>query len=255
MSNELIAPENLGLQVGQGFIKFSNYEKIMNEAVDFLADIKTVSVSTDNISQSKKGVAEIRKRFNLLEDERKAIKKAMLEPYLTFEIQVKEIGKVITEADNFVRNQIRALEEIERNDKKTSVEALFKVRIEQYDFKDLFTFDDFLKPQHLNKTVSINKVEEELVDWLTAIENDLTAIQALPNSVEVLVEYKQTKSLSASIQIVNCRYERAKKAQTAVQNTPFESVKTVASFELYATADVDKVEAFMNKQNIKYIRK
>ena len=38
-------------------------------------------------------------------------------------------------------------------------------------------FADFIKPQHLNKSYSMNKVENELVDWLEKLKE--TWIQSI----------------------------------------------------------------------------
>src|SRR5699024_12332068 len=65
-------------------------------------------------------------------DRRISIKKEMLQPYNTFESQVKDIVSIVKQADNVVRSQVKEIEERDREAKRQELEALFNKRSEEH---------------------------------------------------------------------------------------------------------------------------
>jgi hypothetical protein len=191
-----------------GKIDFPDYLPLKQQALELAENIAAVQVDQENIKQSKKLLAEVNKRLKELEDRRIAIKKLMLEPYSGFEAQVKEIVQIVKEADEIVRQQVKQLEENERLEKQNELETIFQKRIAHYGFDDLFSFGDFLQPRHLNKTVTIDAVEKEMVAFLEKVEKDLCAMEPMGNRWEVLEHYRQTKDLAAAITLANQAAQR-----------------------------------------------
>ncbi|EAD5794130.1 DUF1351 domain-containing protein, partial [Listeria monocytogenes] len=150
--------------VTQGSILFPAYKKIKSDSLLLAQQIENIEVTEENVKQSKKLLAAVNKEVKNLESERILIKKEMLEPYNEFEKQVKEIVSIVKTADEMVRQQVTQMEEEEREDKKLVLKRMFEKRIRMYDFKTYFTFDDFLENRHLNKSLSINKIESEMVE-------------------------------------------------------------------------------------------
>lgn len=210
--------------VQPGMVKFMKYEKLKKEAAALADQIKTVEVNDENLKQSKKLLAEVNKRVKELEDNRISIKKQLLESYVLFEEQIKEIVSIVKEADETVRIQVKQLEEHERAEKHGILEELFQKRIIHYSFRDLFSFKDFLKPKHLNKTASIEAVEKEMVEYLEKLTMDLKVIEAMPNSNEVLTAYVDLKDLAAALNQVNQQDQKRKavEASQAVKLQPTE---------------------------------
>ena len=165
MKNELML--NLQqIEVIQGSIAFHDYEAIKQQALKLADFIKTVEVNEDNLKESKKLLAAVNKRKKELEDERIKIKKMMLEPYQGFESQVKDIVAIVDEANDVVRQQVKQLEEIERFHKETKLKAIFEKRKKMYTLSHLLKFEHFFQAKHLNKTISIEAVENEMIDFL-----------------------------------------------------------------------------------------
>jgi hypothetical protein len=198
-----------------GKIDFPDYLPLKQQALELAEHISNVEVDAENIKESKKLVAEVSKRLKELEDRRIAIKKLMLEPYNEFESQVKEVVGIVKESEEIVRQQVRTLEEQDRLAKQNALEIIFDKRIAHYGFQDLFTFIDFLKPQHLNKTVKIDAVEKEMVAFLEKVESDLCAMEHMGNRWEVLDHYRQTKDLAQAISLANQEIERRKQAESS----------------------------------------
>lgn len=216
MENQLQIISNV--QVVKGSILFEGYEDIKEMALQVAEYVNSVEVTEDNIKESKKLLAKVNKSIKELEDRRIAIKKEILEPYNEFEIQVKEIVGIVKEADTKVRDQVKEMEELEREEKKKQIEDIWNLRSSAYTATFL-SFDDFLTAQHLNKTVSIKKVEEEMIGFLEKVEKDLKTMMMLPNSKEVMIEYQNCLDLNDAIAIAEVRKESEKEARRILQES------------------------------------
>lgn len=187
------------IMVTQGSIVFPEYENLKNQAQELAAEISQIEVNEENIKQSKKLLAAVNREVKELDDRRIKIKKKMLEPYTVFESQVKEIVGIVKEADEIVRLQVKALEETERMEKHRVLLDIFAKRITHYSFRNLFSFTDFLKPKHLNKTTTIESVENEMVEFLEKLAADLKVIGTMPDSDSILDAYIESKDLASAI--------------------------------------------------------
>lgn len=187
MKNQLVVKE---VEFKPGIIKFDGYQQLKQSATKLADHVKTVEVTDKNIQQSKKLRAAVNNQLKALNADRKAIKKQMMEPYDQFESQIREIEDIVNSANDQINIQIRQQEEKERNEKAMKVKKLFDRHKKQ--FKDFpLNGDDFLddQPQELNKSVSMTKVEADLVNWIQARQSDITAIAALGVGDEVLANY------------------------------------------------------------------
>ncbi|EAE8466731.1 DUF1351 domain-containing protein [Listeria monocytogenes] len=238
--------------VTQGSILFPAYKKIKSDSLLLAQQIENIEVTEENVKQSKKLLAAVNKEVKNLESERISIKKEMLEPYNEFEKQVKEIVSIVKTADEMVRQQVTQMEEEEREDKKLVLKRMFEKRIRMYDFKTYFTFDDFIENRHLNKSLSINKIESEMVEWLTKIETELKIIETMPYPDEIIAEYKETKDLAVSAQIVSDRHKAQEVIKEAKNDIKDEQLHTKITFTLFDEKDVKLVEMFMRQNKIKF---
>lgn len=194
------------VKVVKGSVVFSGYESLKAQAQDIAEYIETVAVTEDNVKASKKMLAAVNKAVKELEDRRIAVKKAMIEPYLEFEEQVKEIVGIVKGADEVVRSQVRALEEVERIVKREQLRLIWDKRIEHYPFGGSVLFEDFISEQHLNKTMAIDKVEEQMVEYLEKVNSDIKVIAYLEHSDDVLTEYLKIKDLNQAVENVHERH-------------------------------------------------
>lgn len=255
MNNEVMVIELEQIIVKKGLVEFNQYETLKQQALELAENIEQVEVTEENIQTSKKMLAAVNKHIKEMEDKRISIKKEMLKPYETFEAQVKDIVNIVKRAESTVREQIKQLDENEREEKRALIQSLFDKRIKMYSFGEIFTFDMFLKPKHLNKSTSINVIETELVEWLEKINTDLKVIKAMPNGEEILAEYFDTKCLSTALSIVKEREERKQKAIEATKKTN-EKVNKSVEHEYHIIIsderDLTMLEMFMQLKNIKY---
>lgn len=249
--NELINTDEIGtLEFEVGKISFNAYENIKNKALKLSENLKTVEVSEENIKESKKLIAEVNKDVKKLEDYRIKVKKEMSKPYNDFEIQVKEIVKIVKEADEYVRSQIRELEEIERENKKVIVKEMFENKAKHYDFNEIITFDKFFKESMSNKTTSLDKIENELSEWLEQRKMDIEVIKSLKHD-EVLKEYLETFNLALAIENAKVKEEENKKIEEVMKKTEKSSKKYI--FIISEEKDAKLAEMLLKENKINYI--
>jgi hypothetical protein len=243
--NELVIP-SVSHQVGA--VHFHNYEEILQQATELAEYVSNVVVTEESVKATKKMLASVNKKVTELEDGRKAIKKELLKPYEEFEKQIKTIAKVVKDADQVVRSQVRELEEQEREGKRCQIEKLFNKRSVLYPNCNMFDSASFIRPTHLNKTVSIDKVEQEMVQWFEQRKQDVEFIKDQNNADDILVEYVQSQNVIQSIQIVELR-ERNKREITGNKETPKQETSVTIVID---GKDLAHVEFLLNNSNIKY---
>lgn len=232
----------------EGVINFPGYVELKRQALEVAEYINQMEVTEDNVKETKKVLATVNKAVKNLNDERIAIKKKMLEPYNVFEKQIKEIEEIVKTADERVRNGIRELEEKEREKKKEDIYNIWSERINHYEFAKFMTFDDFLTPQHLNKSVSIKKVEEEMVEFLEGSERDLKLLSGMDNSEDLIRDYKNVKDVSIVLNLENQRQEEKQKIKEYLKNSDVETF----IFQVFSKKDKTFVEMFLKENDIKF---
>lgn len=234
-----------------GAVSFPNYNEVLNQATELAEHISQLEVTEENIKNTKKMLATVNKRVNELEDSRKSVKKQLLAPYEAFEKQVKEIVSVVKEADTMVRNQVKMMEEAERDSKYNKIVHLFYRRLELYPSLDeLFNADHFIENRHLNKTMTMTKVEEEMVQFFVQTNQAVSLIRDLEDADEILVEYVKCKNPITAIQIVKDRKQAL--ADFASRKEVKQANTVLIEFdEQYMT----QVHVFLKMSGIPYIKK
>ena len=121
-------------------VDFKDYEYIKSSAERLNIELKGREVTEDNVQESKKLVAEVRKQFNALDQMRKDTEKEVMAEFNVFKDQVKEIGSIIGEGEDVVRSQIRELDDTQREAKREKVKELWEDHAGRYKFTSWFGF-------------------------------------------------------------------------------------------------------------------
>lgn len=260
---QLLSIQQEDIRVLPGEVIFDQLPSFKLSVERFVEKMKTVEVTEDNMAQSKQLVARTRKEVNFIDEERKRVEKFYLEPMNKFKADIKTLNAQVTEAEDYVRNQVRQLENEARDEKEEEIHEIFDRHAPSYDLKDILGFTDFFRPQYANKTFSLNKAEEETVEWLNKVENDLDFLAGLEDSDKLVAEYKDTKDVTIAIRNVeNTRkyYEelerklKAKEAQEST-NADYRKTKQEYLFEIQGSDVADLVERLLNDNGIKFKRR
>lgn len=260
----------------------------MQEQVKARTDEAMAMVCTpDTLTAVKATRADLNKDFAALEEQRKAVKKAVMGPYEAFESVYKEcVSDAFREADAALKNKIGA------------VEADLKGRVEQ-EAKDYFR--ELCMAEHVEwlswgqAGISVSMTDarqkthkslrEKITTFVTGVARGVEAISGMEDAEEILAEFKQCLDAATAIRIVQERHQRiederraaeARRAAMEAQQAAVEKVDAVApptavspplavpvaqedtkvykcSFTVRATKEqLKKLKEFMCKEGIKY---
>ena len=176
-----------------------NYEAIKAELSEKLERYNSLVVTEDSVSAAKKDKAALNKLKTALEDRRKEVKKDCLRPYEDFEQKIKELVGMIDAPVQAIDGQIKAFDEIKREEKRTAIEAFFAENIG--DLAPLLPFDKIFDPRWMNVTYKIEDAQKEIADRIFKTRNDIGIIKAMNLSGEqqVLDVYLRTLDMSAAL--------------------------------------------------------
>lgn len=255
--NELVPIEHQFL-VNEGQFELIGYDELNMQVEELGKFLSSIEVTPENIQDSKKLVAQVRKLCDGLNKERIEFKKQYLRPYNHLEQQVKHLTQKAGEYEGIVRHQIRLLEEQERKEKKDQIRTIFNKRLRAYGDETLFPFELFIQPVHLNKSTTLKKVEKEMTQWFETRKVDLENLEVNAQQLgiefyTVLDHYNKTGNVSQTMLHFNKVQEERKAVNEKVQQIPRRKVKVqrYATFKI-KEEDSAKVEQLLQISNIEY---
>lgn len=180
--------------------------KEINDSIQAQVDTAlSLAVTEETVGQVKKERTAIRKTFADLEDKRKAVKEAVMEPYNEFEkVYKKYVTDVCQPADEKLKKKIDEVEDGIKKEKEDEVRAYF----DEYCLsKDI----DFLKFEdagiRVNLSDSMKSLKDRSRDFVDKVADDLALIETQEHKAEILVEYKKSLNVSQAITTVKARHE------------------------------------------------
>lgn len=165
-------------------------------------DIKTARASRAELNRMKKE----------LEDARKAVKRAINEPYEVLNGQVKELVGTIDTYCNILDTAIKQKEQRYRDDRMAQMSQDYR------DFApmiaEIIPFEKILKPEWLNKTYGTRKAQNEMYEIVERIRDEYETLRDMEGTLEFYVEDKavffDTLSLKEALANENTRKQQAK---------------------------------------------
>lgn len=182
-----------------------NFEDLKKELTERSEMYKTVVyTSDDDIKKiAKADRAKLRKLIDVMDTERKRIKKQCMEPVTAFESQVNILKGIVDEAVKNIDSQIKDYEEKKRAEKLDKVKEIYNEEIPE-EFRDFLTFKVVLIDKYLLSGTSLKSIREEMQALSDKARKDIEVIKALPEySFEALERYKNTLDLQSAMRTVN----------------------------------------------------
>lgn len=243
--------------VKKGEIKFEQFKSLKEQAEKVAEVIRSVDDSEENMGEAKKILASSRKSIKALNDKRIEIKKEYSKPLVEFENKIKEIEKIINDADKELNGVIKAHEASQRDLKLELIKSMYKFNVVPR-VSEVASFDWFFESHFLNKTFSMNKIEKEFEEFNQKILSELETIEKMGNGEDVMIEYISTKgNFIVSLDRVNER-EKLKREAVRVVDKPVEKVvdkpveKQVFTFRVEGEFNANLVKQLMEKHEIYY---
>lgn len=258
--NELVLAEHQIL-VQEGRFELVGYEDLKQQVNELGRYLLSIEVTPDNILESKRLVASVRKMVDNLNRERIDLKKKYLEPYNHLEEQVKDITDNVSEYEELVRVQIRELEEKERSEKKDEVRKLFELKRRAYGSEELYLFEDFIEPRHLNKSASLSKVEDEMAAWFEERRRTILTLTEWAEMkdlevAEVINHFVMTNSMFKTMDYYNSLLESKEKVKQVVNDSNKKTLTKTGAVSYsrikVREEDLERVKLLLEASGIEY---
>lgn len=215
-----------------------------------VADAMAMICTEETVTEVKKIRAELSRVFSEAEEQRKAVKMAVMQPYLDFEAVYKTcISDAFKKADADLRDKIVSVE----SEMKARCEDGLRAFFEEYKQANGISF---LKYEQVGVVVSMadakaktqppKKLREQIEKFILRVCMDVDMILCMENAHEILNEYEQTLNASQAISIVTLRHKNIEAAM--VEQEQRNAVKkqeeeTARKFEAFAPPTVTEAPA------------
>lgn len=217
---------------------------ISENLVDLQARVNSISemvsklpMNAESVPQVKKARADLRKYFETLEEQRKAVKAAVMAPYNEAEEKYKALVSMpIHRTDMLCKDFVNAVE--------SSMKRECEDGLREY-FDELLAANhvEFLKFEQAGIVVDMasakqktpKKLREQLAQFVARVASDVDRIAEMDDSEEIMVEYQKTLNVADSIGTVIDRHRRIQAQRDAASAR--EAIKAAEA------AAVQKVEA------------
>lgn len=158
-----------------GVVKLkADIEKIANA-------METVEVTSENIQENKKLLANVRKEWQALETQRIAIKKEVLKPYDELDKVVKEMKAILEKGERNIASQLTAIREQERQEAIADLKELFDRNHKACNAPSWLSFEKFLERNMSlvnNKATSRVKKMNTLKEFFENYKNEYAKVKA-----------------------------------------------------------------------------
>lgn len=181
---------------------------------DTLSLLSTLEQTREGCITAKAMRADLRKRLEVLENQRKAVKKAVMQPYADAEKEYNEkIKAPLSAADARLNGWIDDYQNVVKADCAEELQAYFDELCDVLHI-DFVTFDQtgVVVDMATATLKDPKKARNAISDFLHRVDEGRRTISSMENAEEIMAEYKLSLSLSAAIAAVNDRRERIRQA-------------------------------------------
>lgn len=239
----------LELRCTQPPVISENLSEMSTHVAAIFEQVKALPKTPESVSTVKALRADLRRQFESLEDQRKAVKKAVLAPFEQAEAVYKErISEPVKKADAFLKCWIEDVQNEQKAACRQKLMAYFD-ELSQSLGVDFVTFD------RCGVTVDMatanqkepRKAFDAIYAFLTRISNDITAIAGMEYAEEILAAYKNTLSVADAIRIANQRRSDIAKAKWALEDSRAEMERAAQQCRIFEEAVPEVVQPLEKK--------
>lgn len=206
-----------------------------------IAEIEKLEVNEETIKEVKKIRTEFKKDFENLEEKRKKVKKAILNPYEQFEeIYKQSVSNKFNETDKKLKNKIDDIESQIKSQKEQEIKEYF----EEYKKANKIDFVSYDQTKiKVGLSDSIKSLKTQAKDFIDQIVNDLKLISSQEHKEEIIVEYKQNLNVSLSITTVLNRIKAVEEERRKKEEKE-KSDKELQQYIVDTCKESDKLDFF-----------
>lgn len=250
MSNEINSTELVPMLVCTQPPVISENLMDLQERVNAITEmVNQLPKEPDSVPQVKKARADLRKYFDSLDDQRKAVKAAVMAPYNDAEAKYKAlVSGPIQQADRLCKEFVDGVESAMKRECEAGLRDYF-------DELRAANHVEFLKFEQAGIVVDMasakqktpKKLREQLVQFVARVASDVDRIAEMDNAEEIMVEYQKTLNVADAIGTVLDRHRRIQAQREAAQARDAARVAEAAAVQKVETVappvEVPKVTA------------
>lgn len=193
-----------------------NFEEIKEELAGKLQVYQQMVVTEGGIKEAKADRANLNKFKTALSDSRKSVKCQWNQPLTEFEDKMKELEQMVDAPISAIDRQIKAFDEIKKQEKRQEIENFFAENIGE--LEEILPLAKIWNERWLNVTYPVKDIEREILEVIRKTHNDIGVIVAmqLPCTEQMISTYLDTLDMSAAMEEKH-RYEEAQKAKAQLE--------------------------------------
>ena len=178
----------------------ANFSECKSILTEIMAPYKRLVVTEESIPQAKSDLAKIRKVKSNIENMRKTVKKAYMQPVTIFESNCKDLTDILDEAAGNIDGQVKAFLNADVERKVMLLTEYFNANVGE--MEKYICFDDIYNKRWENKTYSLDKAKNDIDGAIHQCIADLETIRSIggPFTIALLEMYKDFHDLHACIQ-------------------------------------------------------
>lgn len=225
----------------------SNAAEVRRQLAEALEKYRNIVVTDDTVDDAKSTLANLRKQMELIDSQRKDVKKNWDKPLKAFEGDVKKLVEEFTAVINPIADQVKSFEETEKRNKENSLRLVYETEIGEEHLR-YRPWESVFDPKWTNRTAKRDKIMDELKQIAERTKNEVAAIHAMntPFEVAALDHYAKCHDLGEVLTYIQRLTEQSQakalqekqKAETRADVTP-EPTKPVETI-LEPPADEDE---------------
>lgn len=164
-------------------------------------------VCTEETRKDVKSIrTELSKEFAEMENQRKRVKEAIMEPYNQFEAVYKEcISDPYKKADAELKKRIDEVESGLKSDKEKAIRDYFNELCKANNLTWLRFEQMGLK---IGLSTSVNGTKTALTSTVLRISNEILELSRYENAAELMVEYKKSLNMALALSTIRARQEQ-----------------------------------------------
>lgn len=231
-----------------------NLSELKQELLERTEIYSNLIVTKENLTESKKDLAALRKVRSEIDEKKKAVKKSFMEPYTKFENEVKEAFAILDVPISHIDSAVKEFEKERKEEKLAHCKEIFKEAAG--DMAEYIPFERLFKESWLNATAKDKDIVDAVEAEAIRVRNDIDAIRALGSEIEeeCIKAYKNAGTLTAAIQR-NSDFIKAKNMVKPVEVPVEKPVRTDKVTFAVNESDAQRVAEMLDFAEIKYERR
>ena len=224
-----------------------NFEEIKEELAGKLQVYQQMVVTEGGIKEAKADRANLNKFKAALSDSRKSVKRQWNQPLSEFEDKMKELEQMVDAPISAIDRQIKAFDEIKKQEKRQAIEEFFAENIGE--LEEILPLAKIWNERWLNTTYPVKDIEHEILEAIRKTHNDIGIIVAmqLPCTEQMISTYLDTLDMSAAMEEKH-RYEEAQKAKTRLEKQQAEPASCSPTAQQTVSAEKEQTVEQVNMQ-------